>query len=128
MSLANPRWGAPRIHGELLKIGIAVSQATVAKYMVRHRKPPSQTWRTFLKNHAKGLVSAGFFVVPTITFQLLFVFVILDHDLSFAKTSHGPNLMHVTCYISTLYVAHFKRGHNFGEAQVQIESLCRRGK
>src|SRR6266446_10969107 len=55
MSLANPRWGAPRIHEELLKIGIAVSQATVAKYMVRHRKPPSQTCRTFLKNHAKDL-------------------------------------------------------------------------
>jgi len=92
MSLANPRWGAPRIHGELLKIGIAVSQATVAKYMVRHRKPPSQTWRTFLKNHAKDLVSADFFVVPTITFQLLFVFVILDHDrrrpIHFAVTSN----------------------------------------
>jgi transposase InsO family protein len=80
MSLANPRWGAPRIHGELLKIGIEVSQATVAKYMARHRKPPSQTWRTFLKNHAKDLVSADFFVVPTITFQLLFAFVILSHD------------------------------------------------
>ena len=92
MSLANPRWGAPRIHGELLKIGIAVSQATVAKYMVRHRKPPSQTWRTFLKNHVKDLVSADFFVVPTITFQLLFVFVILDHDrrrpIHFAVTSN----------------------------------------
>ena len=92
MSLANPRWGAPRIHGELLKIGIAVPQATVAKYMVRYRKPPSQTWRTFLKNHAKDLVSADFFVVPTITFQLLFVFVILDHDrrrpIHFAVTSN----------------------------------------
>src|SRR5437588_5258239 len=80
MSLANPRWGAPRIHGELLKLGIQVSQATVAKYMVRHRKPPSQSWRTFLKNHAKDLVSADFFIVPTIAFQLLFVFVILDQD------------------------------------------------
>ena len=80
MSLANPRWGAPRIHGELLKIGIDVSQATVAKYMARNRKPPSQTWRTFLKNHAKDLVSLDFFVVPTITFQLLFAFVILSHD------------------------------------------------
>src|ERR1035437_11037867 len=55
MSLANPRWGAPRIHGELLKLGIEVSQGTVAKYMVRHRKPPSQSWRTFLKNHVKRL-------------------------------------------------------------------------
>ena len=59
MSLANPRWGAPRIHGELLKIGIEVSQATVAKYMVRQRKPPSQTWRTFLENHVKDLVSVS---------------------------------------------------------------------
>src|SRR5260370_34368942 len=92
MSLANPRWGAPRIHGELLKIGIEVSQATVAKYMARHRKLPSQTWRAFLNNHAKGLVSADFFVVPTISFHLLFVFVILDHDrrrpVHFAVTSN----------------------------------------
>ena len=79
MSLANLRWGAPRIHGELLKFGIQVAQATVAKYMVRHWKPPSQTWRTFLKNHMQDLVSADFFVVPTITFRLLFVLVILSH-------------------------------------------------
>ena len=63
-----------------MKLGISISQALVAKYMVRHRKPPSQTWRTFLKNHMQSLVSADFFVVPTITFQLLFVFVILSHD------------------------------------------------
>jgi len=92
MSLANPRWGAPRIHGELLKLGIEVSQGTVAKYMVRHRKPPSQTWRTFLQNHAKDLVSTDFFVVPTATFRVLFVFVILSHDrrrpLHFGVTSH----------------------------------------
>ena len=80
MSLANPRWGAPRIHGELLKLGLEVSQATVAKYMVRHRKPPSQTWRNFLKNHMTNMVSADSFVVPTITFRLLFFFVILSHD------------------------------------------------
>src|SRR5712692_3183104 len=80
ISLANSRWGAPRIHGELLKIGIEVSQATVAKYMARYRKPLSQTWRAFLNNHAKDLVSLDFFVVPTITFQLLFAFVILSHD------------------------------------------------
>ena len=80
MSLANPGWGAPRIHGELLKLGFELSQATVAKYLVRHRKPPSQNWRTFLINHMQSLVSADFFVVPTITFRLLFVFVILSHD------------------------------------------------
>jgi putative transposase len=77
MSLANPGWGAPRIHGELLKLGFELSQATVAKYLVRHRRPPSQNWRTFLKNHMQSLVSADFFVVPTVTFRLLFVFVIL---------------------------------------------------
>src|SRR3984893_8744526 len=80
MSLANPRWGAPRIHGELLKLGFDLSQATVAKYMVHRRRPPSQTWRTFLRNHMKDTVSADFFVVPTVFFDLLFVFVILSHD------------------------------------------------
>src|SRR5207302_4743900 len=80
MSWANPRWGAPRIHGELWKLGFELSQATVAKYLVRHRRPPSQNWRTFLKNHMHSLVSADVFVVPTITFRLLFVFVILSHD------------------------------------------------
>ena len=64
MSSANPRWGAPCIHGELQKLGINLAQATVAKYMVPHRKPPSQTWRTFLDNHRKELVSTDFFVFP----------------------------------------------------------------
>src|SRR5258708_37446006 len=80
MGLVNPRWGVPRIHGELLKLGIQVSQATVAKYMGRHRKLPSQTWRIFLKNHMEDLVAADFFVVPTVTFRVLFVFVILAHN------------------------------------------------
>ena len=60
MSRNNPRWGAPRIHGELLKLGIEITEPTVAKYMVRHRKPPSQTWRTFLDNHLRSLVSLDF--------------------------------------------------------------------
>lgn len=80
MSQANPLWGAPRIHGELLKLGIKVSQATVSKYMTRHRKPPSQTWRTFLKNHAKDIVSVDFFTVPTATFRVLYVFLVLSND------------------------------------------------
>ena len=79
MSLANPRWGALRIHGELLKLGFELSEATVAKYMVRHRIQPSQTWRTFLANHIKDVVSSDFFVVPTVFFPVLFVFVILSH-------------------------------------------------
>ena len=80
MSTANPLWGAPRIHGELQKLGISVSQSTVAKYMRRQRRPPSQTWRTFLTNHANQIMAADFFVVPTVTFRLLFVLVILEHD------------------------------------------------
>ena len=73
-------WGAPRIHGELLKLGIQVSEATVSKYMPRRRKPPSQTWRAFLENHVDKLVSVDFFTVPTVFFDVLFVFVVLAHD------------------------------------------------
>jgi transposase InsO family protein len=79
MSRANPRWGVPRIHGELLKLGIELSQATVAKYIVRVRRPPSQTWRAFLNNHAHDLVSVDFFTVPTAFFRVLYVFVVLSH-------------------------------------------------
>jgi transposase InsO family protein len=80
MAQTNPLWGAPRIHGELLKLGINVSQATVAKYMGRRRQPPSQTWRTFLTNHLGQVMAADFFVVPTATCRLLFVLVILAHE------------------------------------------------
>ena len=76
----NVLWGTPRIHSELLKLGVTVSQATVAKYIVRHRKPPSQTWKTVLTNHVSQLVSVDFFTVPTIWFEILFVFVVLAHD------------------------------------------------
>jgi putative transposase len=80
MSDANPLWGAPRVHGELLKLGIDVSQATVAKYMSRRHRPPSPTWRTFLANHASQIAAADFFVVPTVRYRLLFVLVILSLD------------------------------------------------
>jgi hypothetical protein len=79
MSIANPLWGAPRIHGELLKLGIDVGQTTVAKYMARSRQPPSQGWKTFLCNHADGIASMDLFVVPTISFRLLYGFLILQH-------------------------------------------------
>ena len=92
MSKENPLWGAPRIHGELLKLGVEISQATVAKYMVRQTKPPSQTWRTFLENHCKELVSIDFFTVPTLTFRIFYVFLVLSHDrrkvLHFNVTAH----------------------------------------
>jgi putative transposase len=80
MQVDNPTWGAPRIHGELLKLGFDVSQATVAKYLRRRATPPSQTWRTFLANHASQIASIDFFTVPTATFRVLFVFVVLSHD------------------------------------------------
>jgi len=76
---ANPLWGAPRIHGELLKLGIDVAQSTVAKYMLRTRRPPSQSWRSFLYNHAEAIASIDLFVVPTITFRMLFGFVVPHH-------------------------------------------------
>jgi transposase InsO family protein len=79
MSLANPLWGAPRIHGELLKLGIDVGQTSVAKYMARGRRGPSQGWRTFLCNHADGIVSMDLFVVPTVSFGLLYGFLVLRH-------------------------------------------------
>jgi transposase InsO family protein len=80
MSVANPLWGAPRIHGELLMLGIDVGQTTVAKYMVRPRRSPSQGWKTFLHNHADGIASMDLFVVPTISFRLLYGFLILRHS------------------------------------------------
>ena len=81
MSLANPLWGAPRIHGELLKLGIDVGQTSVAKYMAKRRRSPSQGWgKTFLRNHADGIVSMDLFVVPTFSFKLLYGLLILQQD------------------------------------------------
>jgi transposase InsO family protein len=92
MSIANPLWGAPRIHGELLKLGIEVGQTTVAKYMAKRRRPPSQGWKTFLCNHADGIASIDLFVVPTASFRLLYGLLILQHArrelLWLAVTAH----------------------------------------
>ena len=80
MCRENPLWGAPRIHGELLMLGFEVSKRTVSRYILRHPKLPSQTWRTFLENHVGCLASMDLFVVPTATFRLLYGFIILRHD------------------------------------------------
>jgi transposase InsO family protein len=92
MSIANPLWGAPRIHGELLKLGIDIGQTSVAKYMARRRDPPSQGWRTFLRNHADGIAAMDLFVVPTISFRLLYGLLIMGHGrrqiLWFGVTAH----------------------------------------
>jgi transposase InsO family protein len=92
MSRANPLWGAPHIHGELLKLGFEVAQSTVARYMYRHSGPPSQGWRTFLSNHADGIAAVDLFVLPTIAFQILYCLVILRHGrrvwVSFGVTAN----------------------------------------
>jgi transposase InsO family protein len=92
MSKENPLWGAPRIHGELLKLGFDIAESTVSKYMVRRGGPPSQTWRTFLRNHAHAIAAIDLCVVPTLTFECLFAFVVVGHDrrqlLWFAVTRH----------------------------------------
>ena len=80
ISIANPLWGAPRIHGELLKLGIDIGQTSVAKYMVRRRGPPSQGWKTFLRNHADGIAAIDLFVVPTVSFRLLYGLLIVGLD------------------------------------------------
>jgi transposase InsO family protein len=92
MSKENPLWGAPRIHGELLKLGFEIAESTVFKYMTRHRGPPSQTWRTFLRNHADAIAAIDLCVVPTLTFECLFAFLVVGHGrrqlLWFAVTRH----------------------------------------
>jgi transposase InsO family protein len=79
MSRENPLWGAPRIHGELLKLGFELAESTVSKYMIRRRRPPSQSWRTFLRNHAEGIAAIDLCLVPTVNFERLFAFVIIGH-------------------------------------------------
>ena len=92
MSRDNPLWGASRIHGELLMLGFEVAQSTVSKYMVRGRRPPSQSWKTFLSNHADAIAAIDMCVVPTVTFERLFVFLVLGHGrrqlLWFEVTRH----------------------------------------
>lgn len=93
ISMSNPLWGAPRIHGELLKLGIDVSQSTVAKYMIKRQGPPSQTWKTFLRNQADGIAAIDLFVVPTIAFKLLYGLVVLEHGsrrLVHIAATHHP--------------------------------------
>lgn len=94
MCHANPLWGAPRIHGKLLKLGFDVSEATVSNYMIRRRSPPSQTWKTFLKNHLSSTISVDFFTVPTATFRILYVFLVLNNDRR--SISHFNDTEHPT--------------------------------
>ncbi len=96
MAEANPLWGAPRIHGELMKHGIGISERTVSRLMPKRRKPPSQTWKTFLENHVNELISIDFFTVPIASFRVLFVLVVLSHRrrrvIHFNVTEHPTAL------------------------------------
>src|ERR1700752_458281 len=92
MCKENPLWGSPRIHGEMLKLGFEIAESTVSKYMIRRRGPPSQTWQTFLRNHADTIAAIDLCVVPTLTFECLFAFLVVGHGrrhlLGFAVTRH----------------------------------------
>jgi transposase InsO family protein len=114
MSLANPLWGAPRLHGELLKLGIEVAQSTVAKYMAKGGRGRSQTWKTFLRNHAAGIAAMDFLIVPTIGFRLLFVLVILRHQrrrlISCSVTAH-PTAEWIACQITDSFPWNDAPGH-----------------
>jgi hypothetical protein len=126
MSTENQFWGAPRIHGELLKLGFSVSQSTVAKYMVKRRGPPSQGWRTFLRNHAPDIAAMDLFVVPTIGFKLLYGFVIvrIDRiDLVWINVTTNPTAEWIARQITEAFpwdgcvYRKLKRGRSGGEVR-----------
>jgi len=106
MCVENPLWGAPRIHGELLKLGFEVAQSSVAKYMGKQRGPPSQGWRTFLRNHAPDIAAMDLFVVPTIGFDLLYAFVIIRlgrRELIWINVTWSPTAEWIACQITEAF-------------------------
>ena len=118
MSIENPLWGAPRIHGELLKLGLAVAQSSVAKYMVKRRWPPSQGWCTFLRNHAPDIAAKDLFVVPTIGFKLLYAFVIVRlnrRDLVWINVTTNPNAEWVARQITEAFPWNEAPGYIIGD-------------
>ncbi len=106
MSMENPLWGAPRIHGELLKLGFDVAQSSVARYMVKQRVPPGQGWRTFLRNHAPDIAAMDLFVVPTIGFDLLYAFVVVRlhrRDLVWINVTTNPTAEWIVCQLTEAF-------------------------
>src|SRR5438270_6843289 len=134
MATANPLWRAPRIHGELEMLGIALSERTVARILRRLRRPPDQTWRTFLHNHVGQLVSIDFFTVPTITMRVLFVFILLEHDrrkvLHFNVTEHPTGARTAQQIVeafadreATPYIIRDRDSRYSAEVRLRIQSL-----
>jgi len=133
MSIANSLWGAPRIHGELLKLGIEIGQTSVAKYMVRRIGPPSQDWKTFLNNHADGIAAMDLFVVPTISFRLLYGLLIMGHGrrqiLWFGVISHptaewiANQLMEACGWEQAPHYLIRDRDRAYGEVFIRIRSI-----
>src|SRR5689334_7153698 len=116
MSIENPLWGAPRIHGELLKLGFEVAQSSVGKYMVKRRGPPSQGWRTFLRNHAPDIAAMDLFIVPSIGFDLLYAFVIvrLDRrDLVWINVTANPTAEWVAHQLTEAFLGMMPRYTSF---------------
>jgi hypothetical protein len=118
-------WGAPRIHGELLKLGFEIAESTVSKYMIRHRGPPSQTWRTFLRNHADAIAAIDLCVVPTVNFERLFVLLVLGHGRSSRKKRpiYGPPITH-TFLLAEENWAECAAGHGWND--LELFGCCRR--
>src|ERR1700692_1027740 len=128
MSRANALWGAPRIHGELLKLGFEVAQSTVARYMCRHSRPPSQGWRTFLSNHVDGIAAIDLFVLPTIAFQILYCLVIVRHGrrlwVSFGVTAN-PTAEWISRQVTEAFPWDTRRDISFGiETPRMVQSSC----
>ena len=134
MSMANPIWGAPRIHGELLMLGIEVSQATVGRYMPWRPRVPSPTWRSFLHNHMHNMAAVDMFVVATATFRLIYALIVLGHDrrriihcqrLAQVDLAPGPNQISREAGKRRIVVTANVRGRDLGsfvaDAQNQIE-------
>jgi putative transposase len=131
---ANPLWRAPRVHGELKMLGIAISERTVSRILRRLRRPPNQTWRTFLHNHVGQLVSIDFFTVPTITMRVLFVFILLEHDrrkvLHFNVTEHPTGAWTAQQIVeafadreATQYLIRDRDSRYSAEVRLRIQSL-----
>src|SRR5512143_1546262 len=133
MSIENPLWGAPRIHGELLKLGFEVAQSSVAKYMGKRGGPPTQGWRTFLRNHAPEVAAMDLFVVPTISFDLLHAFIIIRLDrrnLVWFKIEHPIVLAPMAGAVDTNLAIAVAEGGGLGSPPVallneqQMRSRC----